>query len=84
MYKKPMTPTRAVETFILSKKKQEPVSEEVILVLDSFQSWNEIELTGLLNASFYFPDILNETRSEQSIRPLLEKFNRRIVDIPIQ
>ncbi len=79
-----MTPTRAVETFILSKKKQEPVSEEVILVLDSFQSWNEIELTGLLNASFYFPDILNETRSEQSIRPLLEKFNRRIVDIPIQ
>lgn len=79
-----MTPTRAVETFILSQKKQEPVSEEVILVLDSFQSWNEIELTGLLNASFYFPDILNETRSERSIRPLLEKFNQRIVDIPIQ
>ncbi|UML81355.1 hypothetical protein [Leptospira kirschneri] len=84
MYKKSMTPTRAVETFILCKKKQEPVSEEVILVLDSFQSWNEIELTGLLNASFYFPEILNETRSEQTIQSLLEKFKQRIVEIPIR
>ncbi|EMO25696.1 hypothetical protein LEP1GSC170_4147 [Leptospira interrogans serovar Bataviae str. HAI135] len=31
-----MTPTRAVETFILCKKKQESVSEEVILVLVFF------------------------------------------------
>lgn len=79
-----MTPIRAVETFILCKKKQESVLEEVILVLDSFQSWNEIELTGLLNASFYFPEILNEIRSEQAIRSLLEKFKQRIVEIPIR
>lgn len=79
-----MTPTRAVETFILCKKNKEPVSEEVILVLDSFQSWNEIELTGLLNASSYFPEILNETRSEQTIRSLLEQFKQRIVEIPIR
>ncbi|AVQ11396.1 Uncharacterized protein XB16_1064 [Leptospira santarosai] len=84
MYKKPMTPTRAVETFILCRKKSEPISEEVILVLDSFESWNEIELTGLLNASFYFPDILNGYRSEQTIQLLLEKFRRTIVEIPIQ
>ncbi|ASV13042.1 MULTISPECIES: hypothetical protein [Leptospira] len=84
MYKKPMTPTRAVETFILCRKKNEPISEEVILVLDSFESWNEIELTGLLNASFYFPDILNGYRSEQTIQLLLEKFQRKIVEIPIQ
>ncbi|AVV77895.1 hypothetical protein [Leptospira santarosai] len=84
MYKKPMTPTRAVETFILCRKKSEPISEEVILVLDSFESWNEIELTGLLNASFYFPDILNGYRSEQTIQLLLEKFQRKIVEIPIQ
>ncbi|EKO34469.1 hypothetical protein LEP1GSC005_3312 [Leptospira santarosai str. ST188] len=79
-----MTPTRAVETFILCRKKSEPISEEVILVLDSFESWNEIELTGLLNASFYFPDILNGYRSEQTIQLLLEKFQRKIVEIPIQ
>ncbi|AXX14340.1 MULTISPECIES: hypothetical protein [Leptospira] len=84
MYKKPMTPTRAIETFILCQKKHEPVSEEVILVLNSFESWNEIELTGLLNASFYFPDILNGYRSEQTIRLLLEKFRQKIVEIPIQ
>lgn len=56
----------------------------MILVLDSFQSWNEIELTGLLNASSYFPEILNETRSEQTIRSLLEQFKQRIVEIPIR
>ncbi|AOP32601.1 hypothetical protein A0128_01150 [Leptospira tipperaryensis] len=84
MYKKPMTPTRAVETFIRSKKNQEPISEEVVMVLDSFKTWNEIELTGLLNASFYQPEVLNEYRSEASIQSLLENFKKRIVDIPIQ
>ncbi|MCG6166428.1 hypothetical protein LFX25_01000 [Leptospira sp. FAT2] len=84
MYKKPMTPTRAVETFIQCRKNQEPISDEVFLVLDSFQTWNEIELTGLLNASFYFPEILNEYRTETVIRSLLEVFKKRIVEIPIQ
>lgn len=84
MYKKPMTPTRAVETFIRCKKNREPISDEVTLVLDSFQIWNEIELTGLLNASFYYPEILNEYRTAEAIRSLLEKFKQRIVEIPIQ
>ncbi|RHX87587.1 hypothetical protein [Leptospira stimsonii] len=84
MYKKPMTPTRAVETFIRAKKNQEPISDEVVMVLDSFENWNEIELTGLLNASFYQPEVLNEFRSETAIQSLLEKFKKRIVDIPIQ
>lgn len=79
-----MTPTRAVETFIRSKKNGEPIQDEVFLVLDSFQSWNEIELTGLLNASFYFPEILSEFRTETAINDLLEKFRQRIVEIPIQ
>ncbi|TGK28173.1 hypothetical protein EHQ12_12915 [Leptospira gomenensis] len=84
MYKKPMTPTRAVETFIRNKKNGEPIPEEVFLVLDSFPSWNEIELTGLLNASFYFPDLFSEFRTEKAINDLLEKFKQRIVEIPIQ
>lgn len=79
-----MTPTRAVETFIRYKKNREPISDEVTLVLDSFQIWNEIELTGLLNSSFYYPEILNEYRTEEAIRSLLEKFKQRIVEIPIQ
>ncbi|XDD50413.1 hypothetical protein AB3N59_00940 [Leptospira sp. WS92.C1] len=84
MHKKPMTPTRAVETFIRCKKNREPIAEEVFLVLDSFKIWNEIELTGLLNASFYFPEILSDYRSETAINAILQKFNQRIVDMPIQ
>ncbi|TGK02974.1 hypothetical protein EHQ53_05775 [Leptospira langatensis] len=79
-----LTPIKAVDTFVKCKKEGERIP---ILVWDSLRTypkWNEVELTGLLNASSYFPDILFERDMEQKIIARLEEFKSRIVDIPIQ
>ncbi|EQA34843.1 hypothetical protein LEP1GSC047_1622 [Leptospira inadai serovar Lyme str. 10] len=79
-----LTPTKAVETFIKCKKDNAPVPFTVWDTLKTYSTWNQVELTGLINASAYFPDILFEKGMEAKIQSILDRFNKRIVEIPIR
>nr|WP_167880155.1 hypothetical protein [Leptospira fletcheri] len=78
------TPTQTVNMFIRYKKEGNSVPLMVWDSLRNYQKWNQIELTGLLNASGYFPDILFEPGMEEKIQTLLQDFQKRTVEIPIR
>lgn len=74
-----MTPTRAVQTFLDSKKQSLPIADEVWNSLKGFRNWNEPELIGLRNASSYFPEIYFEKGMDEEIERLLAIFKKRNV-----
>ncbi|PJZ24093.1 hypothetical protein CH352_00125 [Leptospira hartskeerlii] len=84
MKNKLLTPIKAIDTFVKCKKEGERIPVLVWDSLRTYQKWNQVELTGLLNASAYFPDILFEKDMEKKIQHRLDEFNSRIVDIPIK
>ncbi len=84
MKNKLLTPIKSVDTFVKCKKEGAPIPVAVWDTLRTYPRWNEVELTGLLNASAYFPDIFFEKNMEKKIQTILDEFKSRIVDIPIQ
>lgn len=74
-----LTPTRAVQAFIDSKKENREISEEIWANLKTYRKWNEVELLGLRNASAFYPDIFFEEGMEDTISKLVEVFHSRIV-----
>ncbi|EPG65210.1 hypothetical protein ACE5IS_06015 [Leptospira wolffii] len=84
MKNKLLTPIKAVDTFVKCKKEGAPVPVAVWDTLRTYSKWNQVELTGLLNASAYYPEILFESGMEKNIAGLLSSFQDRIVEIPIK
>ncbi|WP_411824504.1 hypothetical protein [Leptospira sp. 'Mane'] len=74
-----MTPTRAVQSFINSKKEGIEVPASTLESIRGFRKWKEPELIGLRNASSYFPDIYIEQGMEEEITRLLEIVKNRNV-----
>ncbi|PJZ69944.1 hypothetical protein CH373_13140 [Leptospira perolatii] len=79
-----LTPIRAIETFIRCKKEGTQVPFLVWDTIKTYQKWNQIELTGLINASVYYPELLFEPGMEERIAKRMDDFKKRIVEIPIQ
>ena len=51
-----LSPEAAIDTFIKSKKENKDVPENVLESLRNYKKWGQNSLTGLLNASAYFPE----------------------------
>lgn len=84
MKNKLLTPIKAVDTFVKCKKEGLSVPVAVWDTIRTYSKWNQVELTGLLNASSYFPDILFESGMEKKIEERLSEFKSKIVEIPIR
>jgi hypothetical protein len=73
-----MTPESAVETFIKCKKENTAVPESVYESFKNYKKWSENSLKGLLNASAYYPDIIDATM-EEGINNQIAEFKKRVV-----
>ncbi len=71
-----LSPENAIDTFIKSKKENKQVPDNVLESLRNYKKWGQNSLTGLLNASAYFPEILIEEKMEESIYKLLSQFKK--------
>ncbi len=71
-----LSPEAAIDTFIKSKKENKDVPENVLESLRNYKKWGQNSLTGLLNASAYFPEILIEEKMEENIYKLLAEFKK--------
>jgi hypothetical protein len=80
-FKRKMTPESAVQTFIDCKKNQTEIPDEVSALLKDLSGWSENSLKGLLNASAYYPDILDSPNREKEILSKIEDFKKRIVPV---
>jgi hypothetical protein len=74
-----MTATRAVQLFIDSKKSGTAPSQECLDTIQKYRTWNDNELIGLRNASFYYPDIYFEEDMDSHIAAILQKYKDREV-----
>jgi hypothetical protein len=74
-----ITATRAVQSFIDAKKAGIDPSQESLDAIRRYRTWNENELIGLRNASFYYPDIFFEDNMDASIATILQGFKSREV-----
>ncbi|MCG9873697.1 MAG: hypothetical protein MH321_02795 [Leptospiraceae bacterium] len=74
-----LTPTRAVQLFIESRKTGASISPEITSVIKTYRKWRENELIGLLNASGYYPEIFHEDGMEDTIHRLLASFKAKHV-----
>ena len=71
-----LSPEAAIDTFIKSKKEKKDVPENVLESIRNYKKWGQSSLTGLLNASAYFPEILLEEKMEENIYKLLAEFKK--------
>lgn len=71
-----LSPEAAVDSFIRAKKENKPVPDNVMESLRNYKKWGQNSLTGLLNASAYFPEILIEDKMEETIYKLLSDFKK--------
>lgn len=71
-----LSPETAIDTFIKCKKENKPVPDNVTESLRNYKRWGQNSLTGLLNASAYFPEILIEANMEENIYKLLAEFKQ--------
>jgi hypothetical protein len=71
-----LSPEAAVDSFIKSKKENKQVPDNVMESLRNYKRWGQNSLTGLLNASAYFPEILIEEKMEENIYKLLAEFKK--------
>ncbi len=71
-----LSPEAAVDSFIRAKKENKPVPDNVMESLRNYKKWGQNSLTGLLNASAYFPEILIEDKMEETIYKLLADFKK--------
>lgn len=74
-----LSPETAIDTFIKSKKENLQVPEKVLESIRNYKKWGQSSLTGLLNASAYFPEILIEEKMEENIYKLLAESKKAIV-----
>ena len=71
-----LSPEAAVDSFIRAKKENKPVPDNVMESLRNYKKVGQNSLTGLLNASAYFPEILIEDKMEETIYKLLSDFKK--------
>jgi len=71
-----ISPESAIDTFIKCRKENTPIPDNVIESIRNYKRWGQNSLTGLLNASAYFPEILIEENMEENIYKLLAEFKQ--------
>jgi hypothetical protein len=71
-----ISPEAAIDAFIKAKKENKPVPENAMESLRNYKNWGQNSLTGLLNSSAYFPEILIEDKMEETIYKLLSEFKK--------
>jgi hypothetical protein len=74
-----MTATKAIQSIIDEKKEGIPAPKEAWDTIRNYSQFTEYELTWLLNASAYVPEILFEENMESKINSLLQKWKERLV-----
>ncbi|MBK8398677.1 MAG: hypothetical protein IPL26_25945 [Leptospiraceae bacterium] len=71
-----ISPEAAIDTFVKSKKENKDVPDNVLESIRNYRKWSPSSLTGILNASAYFPEILLEDNMEENIYKLLAEFKK--------
>lgn len=80
MKKLPMTPTRAVQTFIDCSQSGKEIPKDALETIRRFKEWSLPELMWLNNSSAYCPEIMLEPGMEEKVRDAIGKIKSRDVE----